>query len=43
MLNRAAAAAGIALLRVEIPAAGGDPALAAAVVAEDLAPRPEDG
>jgi hypothetical protein len=42
-LNRAAAAAGIVLLRVEIPAAGGDPALAAAVAAEDLAPRPEDG
>jgi len=40
-LREAAAAAGVALLRVEMPAAGGEPpAIAAAILAEDLAPRP---
>lgn len=42
-LREAAAAAGIALLRVEVPASGGTPpAVAAAILAEDLAPRPEE-
>jgi hypothetical protein len=40
-LTEAAAAAGIELLRVEMPSTGEAPVLAAAILAEDLAPRPE--
>ena len=40
LLTEAAAAAGIELLRVEMPSTGEAPALAAAIAAEDLAPRP---
>jgi len=40
-LTEAAAAAGIELLRVEVPSTGDVPAIAAAILAEDLAPRLE--
>jgi hypothetical protein len=40
-LTEAAAAAGMELLRVEMPSSGEAPVLAAAILAEDLAPRPE--
>jgi len=40
-LREATSAAGIALLRVEMPLSRDEPALAAAILAEDLAPRPE--
>jgi len=42
-LTEAAAAAGIDLIRVVVPSTGEAPALAAAILAEDLAPRSEPG